>query len=111
MEYIVPEIIKVVEKIEENGGSVRFQWIPGHITESKAAEYAHAFSAEDGGMNNDLVKQYKLGNNASDALAGSTTRLSNFKKFGAPKVTSITALKEDAMDNYQDRSKNNEPIC
>ena len=104
-------LVKVIEKIEENGGSVRFQWIPGHITEGKVNQYSHAFSAENGAVDNNLVEQYTLGNNASDVLAGSTTRKSDFRELKAPKVESASELREKAEDKYSERSQNNNPLC
>jgi ribonuclease HI len=111
IEFIVPEIMKQVEKIEENGGSVRFQWIPGHIDNSKVTDNSHAFAIEDGGVSTDLAREYKIGNSKADEMAQSTTKSSSFRTLGAPTIESVEALIDKSDERYQERSEDGLPIC
>jgi ribonuclease HI len=111
LEYLVPEIVKQIEKIEANGGSVRFQWIPGHINDDAVNKYPHAFADKEGATSRDVVDQYQKGNDNADILAKSTGRESNLKKLHAPKRESIEMLRTKAEEKYQDRSASGNEIC
>jgi len=113
MQFMVDEIMDRVDKIEEAGGSVRFQWIPANHGSyaKKAQDNAEAFNDKQGVLSNDLVEQYAHGNKMADALAGDLVRKSNFKSLGAPEKEAISRIEQKAIEEVKKRTEDNKEIC
>ncbi len=109
--YLIDQIVDNIEAIEENGGSVRFQWIPGHINADKADANIHAFLDENGVKSEDIINEFKYGNDVADALASSPTRQQTFLQLGAPTRESVDKLIEVSDANISNRTEDNLLIC
>ena len=72
IKYIVEEINKAIKEIENNGGSVKIQWVPGHIDNNKISKYENIFKGEDGTISQAIIDDLTNGNNMADVYAKMT---------------------------------------
>jgi len=69
IKYIVNEIEKAIKELEDNGGSIRIQWVPGHIDSSKISKYPSVFQGSDGMVSQAIVDRLTKGNDSADVYA------------------------------------------
>jgi ribonuclease HI len=69
IKYLVDEINKAIEQLETNGGSIKIQWVPGHIDSSKISKYADIFKDDQGIKSQSVIDKLTKGNDSADYYA------------------------------------------
>jgi ribonuclease HI len=93
IKYLVNEAEKHIEQIEKNGGSVRIQWVPGHVDSSKLIKFPNVFNK----YGKDEVIS---GNNKADTQAKRTESINTFKDLiDITKYGNKTIVKEVEASN------------